>query len=157
MINVSLKHLSLLHTADPVTNSVTVGCKQGWYKTWWQRFTGCGPSVVSTIMLYIGAEKMKANRAETPLRPAQCLALKEDVWNYVTPTIHGISDTEQFRRKASAFFQSRGLKIEADHLRIPPVSKPRPALGDVLSYMGEALLKMRRRFSEPPPGYGKAD
>ena len=141
MGNDSLRHLSLLHIADPTAKSVTFGCRQGWYKTWWQRFTGCGPSVVSTIMLYIGAEQIRAGKTGSPLRPDQCLALMEDVWKYVTPTFRGIPNANQFCSKASAFFQSRGMNIAADQLDIPPPPKPRPSLEAVVSFIYEALSK----------------
>ena len=52
MEKVSLSNMGAFKIIDKVTGEIFHGCSQDWFGTYWQRLSGCGPSVVTNILMY---------------------------------------------------------------------------------------------------------
>jgi hypothetical protein len=49
---IKLSNLEYFDTEDPKTNRVYVGHEQDWYRHWFKRLAGCGPTTAANILLY---------------------------------------------------------------------------------------------------------
>lgn len=98
------------------------GCDQEWYRNRWQRMAGCGPCVVSTILLYLLKEEFPDSAF--PIPKALCLAHMEEIWKSVTPTRHGIPTTALLLSGIELWARRRGRKYCAHTLDVAklPVS-----------------------------------
>lgn len=65
---------------DESTNKIYYGCNQEWYATEWQRFSGCAPSAVATIMLYLNHTKSILGSEKNFNNKKNCLSLMEEIW-----------------------------------------------------------------------------
>lgn len=116
------------------------GCDQEWFSSHWQRLAGCGPCVVSNIMLYLYKEGL----ADLPLEVADkdgFIKLMEAVWEHVTPTTRGIHMSELLCRGAMGFAEAYGLKITCNSLDIGKRKSERPELKAVADFIAEGLEK----------------
>lgn len=75
--------------------SVIYGLNQEWFSTSVKRASGCGPTAASALLLYL-------NRRDSGLLPYQSSDIAsaaltlEDVWNFITPGLNGVSSTKKF-------------------------------------------------------------
>ena len=89
---VSISNLDALKVLDKGTGATSYGCDQRWFGTEHQRSSGCGPSVASSIMLYLKRYR-NANGNELCCQ-SRCAEFMEEVWEYITPKERGIPTTE---------------------------------------------------------------
>jgi hypothetical protein len=138
----ALKDFSLLEVEDILTREVYYGCRQEWFATSWKRVSGCGPSVVSTIMNYISrSRETEVTPGDTSVRTTKdaMKRLMDDVWMFVTPTLRGIPSTKILRDGIDRYVSHHALALDADELVIPKRRELRPPLGDVVSFLTTAL------------------
>ncbi len=117
----ALKHPEYLR-AVASDGSETYGCDQRWYRTKWQQMSGCGPTTASTILIYL----QRSGRITLPVEVRErheCIALMEQVWQYVRPTVRGIYLAEQFCGGIQKFAQAHKLDIDCEALSICGNSK----------------------------------
>lgn len=117
--------------------AVFYGCDQEWYPTRWQRLSGCGPTAVSSIMHYL--YHSNSNSGNPPFPKSDCVALMEEVWKFVTPTMRGIPSTKPLYEGALAYAKAKSLDMEFHILDIPKKIPLRPEFSRLLSFLDAAL------------------
>ena len=137
MIKLSLSDIDAFKIADDETGETFYGCNQDWYGSEWQRLSGCGPSVVAGIMMYlrrdIAAPKVKSKQ--------YAISFMEEVWKYVTPTQKGIHTAEMLRRRVVSYCAAKNLRVSAAVCGIPEEHALRPSMKRVWAYMADALSR----------------
>ncbi len=141
MTTKSILRPDLFRVVDEETESVCYGFNQIWYKTRWQRLSGCGPSVVSGIICYLNRARPGAGPYGFMLTKRECRILMEEVWKYVTPTLRGIPSTEILCKGAWAYIKAKGLDLSLDSVDVAEDRSKRPGFPGVLAFIGEALSR----------------
>lgn len=136
---VSISNLDALKVLDKGTGATSYGCDQRWFGTERQRSSGCGPSVASSIMLYLKRYR-NANGNELCCQ-SRCAEFMEEVWEYVTPKERGIHTTEMFCESLRSYVQSKGLTLEFYSCDIPEDKSARPVISEIVLFLETALLK----------------
>jgi hypothetical protein len=140
MSAISISNLKLLKILDEGTQEIFHGCSQEWYPTEWQRFSGCGPSVASTILFYLLSSRSESVFEAGISSRNSCLPFMEEVWEYVTPTERGIPSAKMFCESVRAYVRSKGLKIDCGFIDVPEEKALRPALSEISGFIEKALL-----------------
>lgn len=137
MMNISsISNLNFLTIKDKKTGKIFYGCDQEWFTTAWQRMAGCGASVAANIILYLNGKHGPPHC----LDKEECLLLMNEIWNYVTPTGHGVNTTKLFYEPLCAYIRSKGLKYQYKCMDLP-AAVGRPKLPEALDFLKEALSK----------------
>jgi hypothetical protein len=137
MIQASLQNIKLLEVIDEATAETYIGGWQEWYGAWWKRMSGCGPTVVSTIIGYLKRRHGEGDCC--PLPRLEFKALMDDVWQFVTPGVMGIPSAEALMKGASAYIRDRRMNIRLEELNIPKNKSQRPALAVLVEFLATAL------------------
>src|SRR5690554_3206089 len=120
-----LSDIERFRIRDTRTGESWLGHNQEWYRTPWQRLSGCGPTTASNIFRYLApALPPDAARAARPGR-TDALAFMEDVWETVTPTRCGIDTTQRFHTTAMAYAAAQGWPLDSRVCDIPPEQQQR--------------------------------
>ena len=141
MITKSISNLDLLKILDEETREIYHGCNQTWYTTVWQRLSGCGPSVASNLIFYLFHAQFTSELGLDFVSKRRFLSLMEEIWEYVTPTIKGVSTTKMFFEGVLSFAKTKGLNIQYHVLDMPKNKLNRPNLAEVLNFLDAALSK----------------
>ncbi|HEX2954732.1 MAG TPA: hypothetical protein VHR47_12225 [Bacillota bacterium] len=137
MIKRSISNPNMLKVIDVNSQTAYYGCDQEWYATEWQRCAGCGPSVVSTMLLYL--DRVSSLSKYGVNTKADCLSLMEEVWQYVTPTDHGIPTTKLLYEDVLQYGEAKALTIEYYVCDMPEEPSARPAFPELLRFIAGAL------------------
>jgi hypothetical protein len=116
------------------TGSILYGCSQEWYRTPWQRMSGCGPSTASNIVLYY----QRSDRISTSITvdsKADFIKLMEYIWKYVTPGYMGMHLPSQFCKGLDSYFKSINAVLKCNTLDIPKSIKSRPDLRAAVDFI----------------------
>lgn len=137
MEKLALLNIEAFRIFDNGTDTLSYGCDQQWFSTERQRSSGCGPSVASSILLYL-------SRSRQPDEPPpncknRCTAFMEEVWEHVTPQERGIPTTAMFCECLQAYADSREMNIAIISLDIVEEKTLRPALSEVLAFLESSL------------------
>lgn len=135
----SLSNIEALKVMDFATAEVSYGCDQRWFSTEWQRTAGCGPSVASTIFLYLS--RRSVGRTPLPNDREFCAAWMEDVWRYVTPTDRGIPSTEMFRDAVCSYGTAKGIALSCHVFDVPEDVGRRPDIAALYGFLDDALRR----------------
>jgi len=81
---------------DEQTLTAFYGFNQEWYSSKWKKTAGCGPTIASSIYLYLSFFSENQTKKE-------CIPLQEMLWSYVKPSIFGISTIVEFKNKFEKF------------------------------------------------------
>lgn len=138
MIKKSIQNLDLFQIHDDNSEKIYFGCDQEWYRSKWKRLSGCGPTAVTNLVLYHRVQNEAKNEAPRTVK-SRCVALMEEVWRYVTPTLRGIPSTELLCKGIAAYSKAKSLGITTDVLNIPKDRALRPTFSSLLSFMDESL------------------
>lgn len=138
MKSVHLKNPSLFEVPDGQNGRVYYGFDQEWYASEWQRRAGCGPTVVSTILYYIGRSRAIPGIG-SPLSRGESPAFLEKTWRHVTPTISGIPSAALLCRGIRSYSEAEHLGIRAEPFDIPRSRRARPVFSQLLSFLASAL------------------
>ena len=133
MINVCISNPGLFSVADGADIAYCGGCQE-WYGAFWKRLSGCGPTVVSSIVNYL---TRKAGGDAASL--AAFRTLMDDVWRYVTPSIRGIPTTTALVKGARAYIDAQHLPYRIDELCVAKSHQLRPAFDEICRFIGDAL------------------
>ncbi|MHC1719910.1 MAG: hypothetical protein AB9844_04295 [Clostridiaceae bacterium] len=139
MVKISLSNLNLLRIEDNSTNATYYGCNQKWYNTYWQRLSGCGPSVACNIIHYI--ENKQDPYGKVHNSKENCITIMKEIWKYFTPKIGGISTTKMFYEDFLIYAKAKGLNVQYRVIDISKDKCSRPELSEVLYFLEEALEK----------------
>ncbi|HEY8889527.1 MAG TPA: hypothetical protein VIM70_04685 [Clostridium sp.] len=139
MVTRSIKYREIFKIIDEDALNPHYGCDQEWYKTEWQRSSGCGPTVVTNIVHYLNCMHCSSNQALPPMTKREALSMMEDVWQYVTPTMHGIPTTELLYDYIIKYTKAKTLNIKLSIVNIKENQELRPEFHDLLSFIDKSL------------------
>ena len=138
MIEVSIKNIKLFEVIDEAYEETFCGGWQEWYGVWWKRLSGCGPTTVSNIVSYIS--RAGSSAADTPqMMKAEFVALMDDVWKYVTPSVRGIPSPAALIKGTAGYIAARSLELVTEELNIPRNRLLRPELKKLLDFIAQSL------------------
>lgn len=139
MVTTSLKNRDIFKITNEDGLNIHYGCDQEWYMTEWQRNSGCGPTVVTNIMHYLNNIHAHPNNNITPTSKIEALLMMEDVWQYVTPTMHGIPTTKLLYDYVVVYSKAKLLNIKLEFINIEDNQLTRPEFHHLLSFLYTAL------------------
>lgn len=139
MITISIKEKNILKIIDETENE-TFGSNQDWYTKKWQRMAGCGPSTVTNIIYYLN-NRQSGMPCCPGLTRKDCLQLMDEIWNYVTPGLGGVSSTGMLGKGVQKYLLEKKLNINLDFLDIPKKQKQRPEVQQVITFLAKTLEK----------------
>lgn len=139
MKTIKLQHPSFFRIQDEMTQNIYYGCDQEWYSSRWKRLSGCGPTTFSNMIYYLNRTRLPEEASLPPLTRSQCCNLMEDVWKYVTPTIHGIPTTQILCNGIRAYAEAKQIRLEIRTMDVPKERNRRPDFSSLLIFLEEAL------------------
>lgn len=140
MTIISINNVNLYKLLDSSDNIEYYGSNQEWYGRRWQRMSGCGPSTVTNIIYYINCTGMEpALRRE--LTKEECIALMKEMWNYVTPSLGGVSSTAMLKSGVDRYLREKNIKLTMETLDVPKTTAERPGTGKVIEFIEQSLKK----------------
>lgn len=110
------------------------GGNQEWYKKYFQRLAGCGPTTASAIIMY---EKRKVKELKNT--KSEFLNLMEEVWNYITPGNMGVNKVEYFKNGFDKYLKDNNLTFESSILEIPKSKNKRPTNIELFDYLKSSI------------------
>lgn len=118
------------------------GGDQDWYRDPWQRRAGCGPTTAAALLTYLGrACPGLAALAPRGRGQGEFLAHMEALWSYATPGSRGLDKAEALALGCRSFALSRGCRLGAAVLDIPPLAAP--LAGESRDFLRTALANGR--------------
>lgn len=139
MKTTSINSINHIHVTDS-TGFEYFGCNQQWYSTFWQRLSGCGPSVATTLLIYL-QRSGKIHFAVSGYDQKDCKLVMDDIWSYVTPTRHGVNTSDIFCEGIQRFAKDQGFAIACDRLVFSRFDEPRPALNEAVQFIADGLAQ----------------
>ncbi len=133
----SIKTISHINVVDS-TGLEYFGCNQQWYETFWQRLSGCGPSVATTLLLYL-QRSGQIDFAVSGYDQTDCKLVMDDIWSYITPTRQGVNTSDLFCEGILRFASDQGFKIECERFVFPRFDEERPELKDAVQFIADGL------------------
>lgn len=107
-----LSEMSRFIIADTKNNKTTMGYDQNWYKKKWQRMSGCGPSVGATVSLYLFKQD------DNPIAFDDAISLHQSMWEYITPTIKGVSTLDRFSKGYQKYCEANHVDVQLKQICI---------------------------------------
>ncbi|MDK2859503.1 MAG: hypothetical protein PWP25_689 [Sphaerochaeta sp.] len=130
----SLKHPEYLHIHSGDT--LYYGADQEWFPLSWQRRAGCGPTTATHLVLYnLGKHKGEPAAAAQD----QAVALMQQLWTHVTPTLMGVHLVSQFTKGLSSALTEQHINGEVVGFSLPKAKEARPPFPEVLNFIKESL------------------
>lgn len=133
----SLKYPEFFKISDENTDQTYYGCNQEWFTTRWRRLSGCGPSVCTNIIHYLGC--VKAGGEYIPITKSDCVRLMDSVWEHVTPTLRGIPNTEILYDGMISYARENGLDLQLNVFNVPKHSGQRTDMKKLITFLNESL------------------
>lgn len=112
--------------------STAYGFNQEWYKTKWQRLSGCGPTAASTLIYTMDPKNENFNQTHA-------IELMDTMWKYVTPSLKGVYKRSMFTEGLQKYFNAHQLTGKIEHIEIPKQKSQRPSLTEVMAFIETAL------------------
>lgn len=100
----TINNLNRFDIIDETTKLIHHGFDQEWYSSRVKRIAGCGPTVASSLTLYLFNTSSKQNKDEL-------LNLQESMWDYVKPTWTGISSIDKFYKMYKHYTDLHNLDV----------------------------------------------
>ncbi len=108
----TLTEMSRFIIADTKNNKTTLGYDQRWYKKKWQRMSGCGPTVGATVTLYLFKQEI------TPILVEDAMPLHQTMWEFITPTIKGVSTLDRFSKGYQKYCEANHVNVQLKQMCI---------------------------------------
>ncbi len=137
MTRISIKDIHLFEIKDEREPGILYGCDQDWYGKHWQRMAGCGPCTVTNIMYYVYKAHRHSKLGQTR---SDYLKLMNEIWNYVTPGMGGVSSTSMLMNGFGRYLQEQKLKYTLDNIDIERKVQQRPELSELIAFLENALM-----------------
>ncbi|MCL2539431.1 MAG: hypothetical protein FWE66_03745 [Oscillospiraceae bacterium] len=139
MALLSLKNPEILLLRDGL--ELSFGANQEWYGKFWQKRAGCGPTVASTLALYIsrtrpGCEALVEN---SPNTKEGFVGVMDSMWEHVTPGYRGVNATVMLRRGLFEYAFQRGVQLAFRVIDIGIDVASRPDAETVRAFVTEAM------------------
>lgn len=138
MATFSIHNKNVLKINEELNNEIYYGSNQEWYTKKWQRMSGCGPSTVANIIYYINRTRnLSSNPSD--LTKNEILNLMNEIWNYVTPGLLGVSSTGRLCKGVKKYIHFKNMNINLDFLDIPKKKALRPEIQTVMTFLLNAI------------------
>ena len=123
------------------SGQVFYGGSQTWFSSLWRRRAGCGPTTGAGIFAHLAAyHPHLSGLCPYPIREkTDIIELMDEVWDFITPTIHGVNSTTLFADGVLKFSRHRGIGLATKVLDISPVSLKRPPAEVVADFLQGAF------------------
>lgn len=138
MIKKAIKNIQLFKIVEELTQNTYYGSSQEWFKTKWQRLSGCGPTAVANILFYLNHTNSDSLETASTSKSDYMLFM-EEIWQYVTPNLGGISSTKMLCKGAQKYMKAKKLNIKLDVIDIPKKRILRPDFKKILQFVDVAL------------------
>ncbi len=138
MKTISIRNKDIYKIEEESMEQPLYGGDQDWYGTRWQRMSGCGPTTVANIIYYLSRTR-GLSECHAKLTKKECMELMDEIWNYVTPTINGISSAGMLHNCVRKYLDKKKLDIKLDILDVPKKKPLRPDFSQVLVFLSKAL------------------
>lgn len=138
---ISIAHPEYLRITDEYGRA-HYGGNQAWYRAFWQRQAGCGPTVAATLCAYLAKTRPACALlcGHDSSRKAGFLALMSDLWEYVTPGMGG-SSVEIFTEGITRYAASKSIALTCEVLDIPKEKENRPSKERVATFFHKAFAE----------------
>lgn len=137
----SLANLHLFKIEDKTLAQTYEGGNQAWFPKRWQRLAGCGPTAATNLFFYLTHNQAPLELYTGANLKEDWVALMEEMWKYVTPSMRGVNTTKKFYIPLRAFMKSKGLDVEYRFCDIPEEKSQRPEFQEIMDFLEEALIK----------------
>ncbi|HHY28180.1 MAG TPA: hypothetical protein GX523_15810 [Desulfitobacterium dehalogenans] len=137
MMTKTIANPEIFKFMDTDQKQLYYGACQRWYPTTWQRLSGCGPCTASNIMYYLthtGPSPQEGFQSRS-----EWVALMQELWKYVTPSLKGVNKMSMLYEPSVAFAQTKGISLEVKRCEVPEEMQRRPSLAEVVDFLAEAL------------------
>ncbi len=131
MTKISIKNPEYLVILDDITSEKYYGCNQEWYKKPWQRMAGCGPTVASNIILY--------KRNNIGISKNDSIAIMEEMWKHVTPTMKGVNSTNIFYNGLLSYAKNKSSMLQYDAIDVPKKKDMQPTFERIINFIKISL------------------
>ena len=138
----TLQHPEYFQITGP-GGAVTQGADQEWFPALWQQRAGCGPTAAALILAYLA----RSHPELAPLCPEDVrergafTAHMCRVWEYVTPSIHGLHRPEMMRDGLMVYAKDRGVALSPGMLPVPAARSKRPSFEEVSAFLHRSLAR----------------
>jgi len=139
MIKKSICNSDFFEIIDEETYKIYYGCMQDWYKKFWRRLSGCGPTVATNIILYLNHNRYNFETGKSYNKKKNCVTLMNEIWNYVTPTRRGVNTTQIFYEGILSYAKEKEISLEHGIIDIPKDKSLRPSVSEVLVFIENSL------------------
>lgn len=116
------------------------GADQDWFRSFWQRKAGCGPTTGAHIVLYLARTGRLALAGAMEGRD-DFVDLMEHSWGFLTPTMMGLNSTQLMRDGLGAFLDSLGSRPSVRVMDVPAEEKDRPSPEAAEEFIREGLAQ----------------
>lgn len=136
---ITVKYPELLVIDDD--GHLNYGANQIWYKSYWKRQAGCGPTACALLIWYISHthENCKNLCEHNTQNRVAFLQIMEEVWEYVTPTIMGLNSTSLFINGVVKYAEKKGVSINCRNIEIPKCKTDRPSNTQLNKFISDAV------------------
>lgn len=132
MKSTHLVELQKLKFTDESNQEVIFGLNQEWYKSKWQRLSGCGPTAASSLIYY-------GLLQENTLDKNKAIQLMEILWEYVTPGMGGVYKRSMFTSGLKRYFEKHQINANIESIEITKNKKTRLSLIDTVKFIESGL------------------
>lgn len=109
------------------------GGDQDWYKSFWKRLAGCGPTTASTITMY-ETRKIEGTANYTKL---QFIDLMNTMWQYVTPREKGVSSTDIYTEGYDRYIKENSINL-SEH-KVMNIEPNGHSIIEVFEFLSKAI------------------
>lgn len=122
----------------PGGSGVDHGVDQDWFRTYWQRKAGCGPSTASNMLRYLSGSTKLPWPAHTR---EDMIDLMHRAWHDVTPGVFGLNSPHRFQEGMDALLEEAGSSLRCRVLEVPKATEQRPDRQQVAAFIAEGLIQ----------------
>ena len=107
------------------------GGNQEWYKEFFHKKAGCGPTTASTITMYESKKKYNKN---------DFVELMEKMWDYITPGMMGLNKIELYDEGYNKYIKDKKFKLkESVILKISQNKNERPNINELFEFLNNSI------------------
>lgn len=132
---IMIPNLRLLLLKDG-NDEFSYGANQEWFRTPWQRKSGCGPSTATNIFYYM---KRKARPGDAAWDFERFRLFMEEIWTFVTPTRHGLPEAGLLATRIKNYINTRHVAAVCKPTEICADAAQRPVIGEAVDCISKSL------------------
>lgn len=136
-----LKYPDYLTVTIEGKKKTAFGGNQSWYKRYWQKEAGCGPTCAATLLSYMSQSDPKHKNLynSDTLHQHDFLKHMNQVYRYVTPGILGIHKTHRFINGVLDYASQHGTVLTVHSLITSPKTLQQRRLDVLEAFVLEAF------------------